>query len=339
MPLPTPLRGAGAACLITMAAVAAGCGGASAPLAPADAAREATTVRTCDRDVVVAAPPRRALAMEQNATEILLSLGLAGRMIGTAYQTDPPLPELAADYARVPVLAEGYPSRERVLEAEPDFVYSTYASAFAPDAAGPRDALARLGVPAYLSANGCEDPSLLPERVTFAQVFREIRDIAAIFGVQEAGETLVAEQEERLDAARTAVADAGAGETLLWHYSGTTAPYFAGCCGMPATLTGLVGARQAFDDEPQKWFEGSWEAAAALDPSVIVLADLTRGGEGDSAAQKRRFLRSNPVTRRMRAVREDRFVVVAGSETDPTVRSVLAAEKLAAGLRRLARRP
>jgi iron complex transport system substrate-binding protein len=322
-------------CLLVLPAVVAalltGCGGDEDPPSAA-AADKAVTLRSCGESVRVTAPPRRAIAMEQNATEVLLSLGLADRMAGTSYQTDPPLPELAAAYETVPVLAKLYPSRERVLEAEPDFVYSTYGSAFADDAAGSRAELAELGVPAYLSANGCEDPTLLPSAVTFEQVFDEIRDIARIFGVEDRGEALVREQRERLEASRATAAGAGAGESLLWYYSGTSTPYVAGCCGMPATLTELVGAEHAFGDVREKWFEGNWEAIADRDPSVIVLADLSRGGDGDSAESKRRFLRSNPVTKRMQAVRENRFVVVAGSETDPNVRSVLAAEKLAAGL-------
>jgi iron complex transport system substrate-binding protein len=320
---------------VMVAGLLAGCGGQDAERSPAQAASRAEVVKSCGKQLSVMEPPRRAIGLEQNATEILLSLQLAERMVGSSYQTDPPLPGLQAAYDSVPVLAKLYPSRERVLEAEPDFVYSTYASAFADDAAGSRAALAKLDIPAYLSANGCEDPQLLPKTVTFGQVFAEIRDIARIFGVRARGEALVADQERRLRAARETAGEAGAGETLLWYYSGTATPYVSGCCGMPATLTQLVGAENAFGDEPEKWFEGNWEAIADRDPSVIVLADLTRGGDGDSAASKRGFLRTHPVAKQMRAVRENRFVVVAGSETDPNVRSVLAAEKLAAGLTRL----
>jgi iron complex transport system substrate-binding protein len=318
-----------------LVAIAVGCGSDEQPASVAMASTTAAgpaVVRSCGREVRVETPPRRAITMEQGATEILLSLGLADRMVGTAYQTDPPLPELQAAYDDVPVLAKLYPSRERVLEAEPDFVYSTYGSAFGDDAAGSREDLAGLRVPAYLSINGCEDPKLLPATVSFEQVFDEIRDLSRVFGVEEKGDALIAEQQRRLEAAREQAAGAADGETLLWWYSGTSKPYVGGCCGMINALSALVGAKSAFGDAKEKWIEGSWEAIAERDPSVIVLADLTRGGDGDSAESKRRFLRSNPVTKRLRAVREDRLVVVAGSETDPNVRSVLAAEKLAAGL-------
>ena len=44
------------------------------------------------------------------------------------------------------------------------------------------------------------------------------------------------------------------------------------------------------------WPAGNWEQIAARDPDWIVVADLTRGGDGDSAQAKIDFLRSNPLT-------------------------------------------
>ena len=42
------------------------------------------------------------------------------------------------------------------------------------------------------------------------------------------------------------------------------------------------GARNAFADNRQLWPEISWEAILQRDPDVLVLADLTRGKDGDS---------------------------------------------------------
>ena len=82
--------------------------------------------------------------MNQPATEIMLALGLQDRMVGTAYLDDEVLPEYAA-YARVPVLAKEYPSKEKLLEAEPDFVYTSFNSAFSDEGAGDRAAWEKLG--------------------------------------------------------------------------------------------------------------------------------------------------------------------------------------------------
>ncbi|WP_198961205.1 ABC transporter substrate-binding protein [Pseudonocardia sp. MH-G8] len=303
----------------------AACGGAPVPAAAGPGA--ATTVQSCGQTLAFAAPPQRAVALEQNATEIMLSLGLADRMAGTSYRTDPVLDELAEAYAGVPVLAEQYPAREALLAAEPDFTYSTFASAYAPEAAGSREDLAALGVPAYLSAHSCPDRA--PGPVPFDAIMQEITDIGTVFGVPERAAALVAEQRARLAAATgTSTPE----RSVLWYYSGTSTPHVAGSGGLAATMSEVVGVRNAFDDAPQAWVEGSWEEIAERDPDVFVLADLTRGGDGDSAQSKIDFLRAHPVASQLRAVREGAFIVVPGSTLDPSIRSVSAVEAVSAGL-------
>uniref|UniRef100_UPI003F497D4E ABC transporter substrate-binding protein n=1 Tax=Nonomuraea bangladeshensis TaxID=404385 RepID=UPI003F497D4E len=321
-----PIRWGMAAAVLTLA-TACGSGSGTA----ATTASPATRVTSCGLPLTIQAPPRRAVAMEQNAAEIMLTLGLAGRMAGTAYQTDPVLPELAQSYAKVPVLAEQYPGREALLAGKPDFVYSMRASAFAPEAAGSRQDLARLGVPAYLSSNDCEDRALIPATAEFEAIFKEIDDIATVFGVQERGRSVVADLRRRLEAAERA-APANLDADLMWYYSGTKTPAIAGDTGLPGTITRLLGARNAFADVQQQWPEGSWEEIAARDPDVIVLADLTRGGDGDSAEAKKRFLREDPVASRLTAVRNERFIVVPGSSVDPSIRAVTAVEQVGRGL-------
>ncbi|MBE1490642.1 ABC transporter substrate-binding protein [Plantactinospora soyae] len=324
----------------------AGCSasGATPPNGPGGSA-SAVQLSNCGLPLTVTTAPKRAITLEQNATEIMLSLGLADRMAGTSYQTDPVLPQLRPAYERVPVLAKLYPSREAVRAANPDFVYSTYTSAYAPDAAGPRADLARLGVPAYLSGFACENPADAIPTVSFDGLFGEIRDIATIFGVRERGEKLIREQQDRLDAARGTAATTlpstttarGTGPSLLWYYSGTTTPYVAGRGGVPDAISSLLGSRNAFADTAQKWPAGNWEEIAKRNPDVIVLADLTRGGDGDGAQSKIDFLRRNPVTSKLAAVVAGRFITVPGSSMDPSVRSVEAAELVGAGLRGIAR--
>ncbi|UBU18331.1 ABC transporter substrate-binding protein [Nonomuraea gerenzanensis] len=318
--------------MATVLTLATAC--ASGTAATTATAPPAVRVTSCGLPLEIQAPPRRAVAMEQNAAEIMLTLGLADRMAGTAYRTDPVLPELARSYAKVPVLAAQYPGREALLAAKPDFVYSMRASAYAPEAAGSRQDLAKLGVPAYLSANDCEDRALIPATAEFEAIFKEIDDLATVFGVRERGQAVVADLRRRLEAARRA-APAQLDADVMWYYSGTKAPAIAGDTGLPGTITRLLGARNAFADVEQQWPEGNWEEIAARDPDVIVLADLTRGGDGDSAEAKKRFLREDPVASKLTAVREDRFIVVPGSSVDPSIRAVTAVEQVGQGLTRL----
>lgn len=310
----------------------AGCGTSPSTEAGPAAAPSGTTGATgtapvtirddCGRDVVVPAPPRRAVALEQGATEVMLSLGLADRMVGTSYLTDPILPALREDYAKVPVLAAQYPSPETFRDADPDFAYSMLSSAFTPDVAGTRAELARAQVPTYVTRTNCEDASL-NQPFTFDAFFTEVTDVATLFGVRDRGDELVASQRRSLAEAEEAAASVTGRPTIMWLYSTYDgAPIVAGPGGVPDAVDDLVGARNVFDDLTPTWGEVSWEEIAARNPDVIVIADLTRGRPGDSASDKRKILAEHPVASKLSAVAAGHVVALPGSALDPSVRSV-----------------
>ncbi|MGX6449455.1 ABC transporter substrate-binding protein, partial [Patulibacter sp. S7RM1-6] len=298
------------------------------------ATRYPVTVRNCGRTVTVDRPLERAVAVSQPAIEVLLSLGLQDRMAGAAGWNDPVLPRLRAANAQVPQLGKDFPSFERVLKQEPDLVYSTFAFGFSDEGVAPRGRFDKLGVATYLSPSECSgQDAQQTRRLTFEDVFSEVGDLATLFGVRDRGERLVGDLRSRL---RTAAGDLDAkGVSLAWWYAGTKTPYIAGCCGAPGMITREVGATNAFERSKQLWPETSWEAILEADPTVLVLADLTRGDDGDSVRDKLAFLQRNPVAKRLTAVRRKRFVVVTGSDMDPSLRNVDAVEKVAAGLRKL----
>lgn len=293
------------------------------------------TLQNCGVQVTFEAAPQRAVSLYQASTEILLSLGLADRMVGTSTWFDPVLPALAADNDSVPRLADNDPSLEAVLDLEPDIITSASAHTFTPAVVGERARLAALGVPSYQSPSVCTDAVVEGETVTrtgpleMDTLFREITELAAIFDVQDRGTQLVTDLRKRLaDAPAIPQRDA----TLAFWFSGLRTPYLAGCCSAPGLYAREIGATNVFADAKEDWPEISWEALADRDPDVLVLADLSRKRiDGDALDTKIAFLESNPVTRNMTAVRGKRFVVLTGSELDPGIRQVDAVEKLAAG--------
>ena len=84
------------------------------------------TLDNCGETVTVDAPPSRVVSLDQDSTEILLSLGLQDRMVGTASWTDPVRANLADANAAVPRLADNAPTYEVVLDTEPDFVTASF---------------------------------------------------------------------------------------------------------------------------------------------------------------------------------------------------------------------
>ena len=77
------------------------------------------------RSVTVTAMPQRALTLGPNCTELFIALGLGDKITGNTLDNHSrgPLPEYAAEYAKVPELNYGSATREAVLTSGADFVY------------------------------------------------------------------------------------------------------------------------------------------------------------------------------------------------------------------------
>ncbi|MBS9375553.1 Vitamin B12-binding protein [Rhodococcus sp. B50] len=298
------------------------------------------TVENCGRTLTIDAPPQRAVSLNQGSTEILLSLGLADRMVGTATWTDPVRDNLAEENAKVPRLADNQPSLEVVLDTEPDFVSASFGGTLGPGGVAEPAQLEQLGVPAYLSPTDCDgkdDNSVnsdgnRTEPLTMDAVYKEIRELAAIFDVRDRGEGFVDELRQRYDAAAGEI-DAADVSLAFW-FADTSTPYVAGCCGSSGIITDSVGAKNVFDDTTNEWPQVSWEAVLDRDPTALVLGDLSRRSiAGDALDSKIEFLESNPVTRRLSAVQDKRYIVVNGADMNPSIRTVDGIEKVADALR------
>ncbi|MEU4160484.1 ABC transporter substrate-binding protein [Actinoplanes sp. NPDC026670] len=312
-----------AAPLSLFAVVLTGCSGPAEPVASPSASAGPVAITNCGTPVTVTAPPAKVVTMNQPATEIMLALGLQDRMIGTAYLDDAILPAYAGAYAKVPVLAKEYPSREKLLEAEPDFVYASFNSAFSDEGVGDRAELQKLGVGTYISPAGCPKETR-PAKLGIADVFGEIREIAAIFGVTGRAETLIADQQARI----TKAAGSGKGTRVMWWDGGTDAPSVGACCGGPNMVMEAAGVTNVFADVTGSWADSSWETVADRDPDVIVLIDAS----WDPAEAKKTFLAGHATLKDLPAVQQQRYVVIPFSSTTAGVRNVLGVEALAQGI-------
>ena len=286
------------------------------------------TIKNCGRTTTYDAPPQRAVTMNQAATEIMLALGLADQMVGTAYLDDAILPQYESAYASIPILSDNYPSQEVLFGVEPDFIYGAYGSAFNDEAAGSRAELAELGISSYLSVASCEEAGLRPHAVTFATLFDEITTIGRIFGVAERAASLVDEMQATLDEVAATIGEETEPLRVFWYDSGADAPLAGACCGAPAMLMDAVGAKNLFADIPGTWATVTWEEVVAREPEVIVLADAA----WSTAREKADLLRNDPSFASIPAVQAGRFVIIPFGATTLSVRNVEGAVTLAQGL-------
>lgn len=314
----------------TVALLSAACVGAPRDDATAGSAAGAhpVEVTSCGVTATVEAPPKAALTMNQGATEVALALGVEDRLAGTAFLDDTIPEKWRAAYDSIPVLAEEYPDHETVLSTRPDFVYSSYDSAFDRDAAGDRAALHELGAATYVSPLGCGTDSAEPE-VSFDVVWKEIADVADVFGVPERAERLRTQQAEQL--AELNKESVGEGTEVFWFDSGDKTAFAGAGDGGPQVILDAIGATNVFADVDGAWADVSWEDVIAADPEVIVLADAGFSRAEDKIAR----LKQDEVLSQLTAVREERFVTIPFPSSTPGVRLIDGATSVADQIREL----
>ncbi|MCG2621074.1 putative F420-0 ABC transporter substrate-binding protein [Arthrobacter sp. I2-34] len=309
-----------AALLLTGCASATQGPAAAAPSAAAqNTAGQPVTVDNCGTKVSFAKAPERVVTIKSTTTEMLLALGLGDRIEGSA-ASDGPLPEeFAADAP--PILAEQLPSQEAVLETAPDLVYAGWESNFSTEGAGKRESLQKLGINTYVSPAACKAPGYKPDPMTFDKLFGEIQEVGRIFHAEEAAQDLVKSQQEALAAIKPSTKEL----TALWYSSGAAdSPYVGAGIGAPQMIMEAAGLKNIAAEVKDTWTPYSWEVVAEQNPDVIVLIDSS----WSTAKKKISVLESNPVTAKLDAVREGRYLVLPFPASEAGVRNVAAAASL-----------
>lgn len=320
--------------------------GCAATVAQAEPTAYPLTIDNCGRQAVYEKAPERAVALGQNSAEIMLALGLADRMVGTAFWPSKVLPEYAEANAKVKLLTVEFPTFESILAERPDFVAAALPSLVGPNSkVAKRDDFDKVGVVSYLSPSTCLDASgskdVYGSRAQLWSsdlLYKEIDDISRIFDVADRGEKLIADFKAREAALRGHVSSDGRKLSYLFWFSSPSPSadaYLGGKNGASGYIADLLGGKNAIDTEAE-WPTLGWEAIIAADPDVIVVASLDRNRwELDKPDAKIKFLTTDPAASQMRAVRNKAIVVMDGQAMNPTLRTVLGAEQIAAELKTL----
>lgn len=313
-------KGIGITIVLALALGATACSGASHP--SAGKKKAGTVVRSCGQSLSSPEAPSRAVTLDQSSTETLLALGMAERMAGTSYLKTSIAPRYRAEYKKVPVLSPKTLTSEQLRAANPDLAVASFAELYGKDRVGTREELKDSGLPSYVSAVDCPRHNR-PGMTPFDLLFKDYENLGRIFRTENRAQELIDRQKKQVQQAASVRKNVKGKPSVVWIYSVFEgAPYVAGKGGLPSEMSRLVGAENAFDDVDEQWPEVSWEAVADRDPDLIVLGDLSELGQaGDSAGDKLRMLREDPLTSKLSAVRKKRVLAVPGIEMDPSVRS------------------
>lgn len=289
-----------------------------------------TTVQSCDRQVTFAVPPKAAISNDVNLTEMMLVLGLADSMVGyTGISGWKTLDEdMTAGIEALPELSAKYPSKEVLIGADADFFFAGWNYGMKVGGEVTPETLAPFGIDVYELTESCIHISD-KNAASMEDMYTDLRNLGAIFGVSERAEKLIAGYQAELE---TFLADQDALDVpprVFVYDSGEDVPFTAGRYAMPNALIEAAGGINIMDDFEKSWATVGWEAVVERNPEVIVIVNY---GEV-TADQKRAFLTGNPAFAEIDAVRNDRFVVLEYVEATPGPRNIEAVKTLAAALR------
>lgn len=299
------------------------------------------TVDNCGEALTFTHVPQKTVTIGQAATEMLYALGLGPNVIGTSLWFNPVLPQYQPLNDGIERLADNAPSFESVIGKRPDFVPVQFEWMVGPQGAvGTREQFRDLGIPTYILPSDCEgknnrvgaDGTRL-EAFRIDTLYKSLRQLAQIFDVQDRGEHLITGYQTRLAQAVTqAKAHANPPVSAVFWFSSpdiNVDPYVAGRKGIPNFMLDTLGMRNVIDSD-EEWPTVGWETIAKANPTVLVIARMDRRRfPADDHEKKLAFLRSDPVTRNMDAVKNNRIVIMDASAMESSVRLFDGIEQLA----------
>lgn len=283
-------------------------------------------IKNCGVTVTYKQPPKRAITLNQPATEVMLALGLENQMVGTAYLDDRIPPEYQKVYEKIPVLAKQYPSREVLLASEPDFVYGAFPGAFGSDPRREREDLSNLGIRSYLSPQ--VKKLCKPKEKPLENLYSEVRDIGRIFGVEERSDKLITSWQAHIKETQKKLGKIEALKRVFW-YANEDPPYTITQGSLPNQILELAGGQNIFQAGGEDtYIKVNWEDVITRNPEVIVISEAV----WSPVEAQRQLLQSNPAYSQIKAVQQQRFVVIKYRHSTSVVSIAEGIRQLAQGL-------
>ena len=252
------------------------------PAAESAAEGAVSVVDDAGRTVTLPRPARRIVALMPSATETLLALGARDRLAG---RTDF---DAGMGIDSLPSVGGGLtPSVETIVSLRPDLVIGW-------ETEGPaalRDRLTGVGIPVF--AVKTEDTT---------DVFRAIRNLGRLTGLERAADSVSASLRGELEAVRRSVE--GRPRPTVFYVAWYDPPTTAGPKTFITQLIETAGGSPAFPDATALWPNVSLEELVRRQPDFLVVPDAGAGGARVAE------LRRTPGWRELRAFSEGRAVTI-----------------------------
>lgn len=302
------------------------------------------TIENCGSTLTFPQAPTRTVTIGQAGTEMLYAMGLGDKVVGTSLWFNNVLDKYKAQNDRIERLADNEPSFESVIGKRPQLVAVELEWMVGPQGAvGTREQFHELKIPTYLLPSDCEAKDnlvgadgtrLAPFRID--TIYKSVSQLAQIFDVQERGRQLNDQLKASLaksiaTAQGKQLKDASA---LVWFSSAQMdiEPFVAGHKGVPDFMLSTLGVRNVVASD-EEWPTVGWETIAKANPTFLVIARMDRRRfPADDYEKKLAFLRSDPVTRNMDAVKHNRIIILDAMALQASLRMFDGIEQLATAI-------
>lgn len=301
-----------------------------AALSLASTAMAQATVQSCDRMVTFETPPKAAISNDVNLTEMMLALKLQDHMVGyTGISGWKTLDDkMTMGVEALPELSSKYPTKEVLIGADADFFFAGWNYGMRVGGEVTPQTLAPFGIAVYELTESCIHVGP-KDAASMDDMYNDLRNLGAIFGVSDRAETLIEGYQAELAAFLDEQLALETAPRVFVYDSGEDVPFTAGQYAMPNALIEAAGGTNIMNDLDKSWATVGWEAVVDRNPEIVVIVNY---GEV-TADQKIEFMLSNPAFADIDAVRNKRFVVLEYVEATPGPRNIEAVKTLAAAFR------
>ena len=283
-------------------------------------AYEPVTLENFGRTVTFAEPPKRTVGLMQDNAELMLALGLDDYLVGYSFPRDKAAAGLEEKMSKVPLLSEGYPSKELLLGLEPDFVMGSD-DFFVDGVVGTTAELEKLGVKSYIPEAGGK-PATMEN-----MVYKEIHEVSRIFGVESRGDELIQSIQDKVKGIQEKISDEEPLDIFYMAGGDSGAALTTGGDMIRSHVVGLAGGENIFSEVTGWMAEVSWEEVIERNPDVIVLAYCC----GTTPEQLMDTLSNIPSLQDVDAVKNKRFVTIEHADVEQSVRIPNGLETLVKG--------
>lgn len=252
------------------------------------------------KDQVFDAVPQRVVATTQPTAELLIRLGLTDKIVGVAALYGSTPEDIAADFAKIPVLSEGYVGKEITIGANPDLILGR----------GELFAEADWGVGFTDDLNSMEIDTFAlntsRKGATLDDLFKDIKEIGEIFNVQSKANEFTNELKSRVEDLKTKLSGVKDPQTYAYVSvaDGAISVYSGNIDTFQNDALNIMKLDNAFKDVTG---EINQEQLIATNPNVLLVTYYTGGPDPQEMIQQ---IYDMPALQSLNAVKNKQIYVI-----------------------------